>query len=72
MAVTDDNPNNSRHTVHDVFWFLINVRGLAPFAAKKEALEKLQLDKFHVDCYIRGRARSINSDGAEIISTTRG
>jgi hypothetical protein len=67
LAETDDNPTDSHHTVHDVFRFLIDVRGLAPFVAKKEVLEKLQLDRLHVDLHIRGGARSRNSGGAEAI-----
>src|SRR5258705_7037432 len=71
MAETGDNPTDSHHTVHDVFRFLVDVRGLAPFVAKKEILEKLQLDRLHVDLHIRGGARKMRPSRQATIDELR-
>jgi hypothetical protein len=52
-------PELQAHTVDDLFQYLVRVCDILPAAAKKEILEKLQLDKLQVDLHIRGGTREI-------------
>ena len=49
MAGTVDNPTGFSRTLHDVFRFLVDARGLPPFVGKRD-LGMLQLDRLRVRC----------------------
>ena len=57
MAEAAIDHSDSKHTVDELFQFLVCVRDLRPAIARKEIMDYLQSDKLQIDYHIRGGAR---------------
>ena len=57
MAEAAIDHSDSKHTVDELFQFLVCVRDLRPAIARKEIMDYLQRDKLQIDYHIRGGAR---------------